>query len=76
MRPSFTTIILIISIVLFSILVVNLANLVNTENQKNYVNIQNDKWLKDRRVASDVAHIDDKPNHLMWFIQVSVSTHL
>lgn len=80
MKPSFTTVILFASIVLFSILVANVANLVNTESQKGGdakhtgpVNAQYERWLKDKRGAADVTHMDDTPNHLMVFIQVSVS---
>lgn len=78
MKLSFTAIILCISIVIFSVLVANVANLINADNHyddiklSGPINLQYERWLKDKQQTSDTIRMDDKPNHLMWFIQVSV----
>lgn len=77
MKLSFTAIILCTSIVIFSVLVANVANLINADGHyddiklSGPINVQYERWLKDKQRTDNVLRMDDKPNHLMWFIQVS-----
>lgn len=70
MRYSTTAIIFIIIIVIFSIFVANFANIISSDSEftkkmhesfeNNKVHNKNQKFLQ----------IDDKKEHLMWFVQV------
>lgn len=71
MRFSWSAIILIICIVIFSIFVANVANLINIDrNLSKKLNaamtLQDDENPHHPRYVQ----MDDSPNHLMWFLQV------
>lgn len=64
---------LIASIVIFSVFVVNLANLINADDVATpNANRDSNGWAKDKQQLSENFVMDDKPTHLMWFLQVSV----
>lgn len=74
MRFSWSAIILIICIVIFSIFVANVANLINIDrnlskklNSAMTLQEKNDEYQHHPRYVQ----LDDSPNHLMWFLQVN-----
>lgn len=84
MKLSFTTIILVILILIFSVFVANISNLIAVQVENTILNEDdinkvpsystskardNKKHSKD--VPSKSELMDDSFEHLMWFIQVS-----
>lgn len=76
MRFSWSAIILIICIVIFSIFVANVANLINIDrNLSKKLNSPTTLQEKDdeNQYHPRYVQLDDSPNHLMWFLQVITS---
>lgn len=69
MNSSLTKVTLTVCIVICSILIANVTNIISVERQPTMEALT--KSFKDEtRPKSDVLQMGDRPDHLMWFLQV------